>query len=296
MVWWDDSICDILTTKINADTLKWEGEDSIIKTGPSPRAVINLRPSWTYGWEQLEVQVEHSDECPPTGLRLVFAKTGCGMLNFDFWLYQVFTLVQSPATHVEHSSGGLLGKSACLECFTTRVSFQTSSREENGRNVSKPRKMPSQSLCCQALSRLSPSKVSQVGGNKTLDLQGGFNSSRSYYQRGDGSGSGSERGSTKGEVLSLTAAKASSQADVRGGRWSFQFKNGHFPRQGSKTGDKDSPSEVLGRKKTWKSAKVWGWFPCQWSTEPHHPKPYRLTWLFRGYLAPGYIARYLGVI
>ena len=56
------------------------------------------------------------------------------------------------------------GKSTCFfEYFTTQQSFQTSSRQEDGGKVSKLWQMPSQSLCPQALSWLSPSKVSQVG-------------------------------------------------------------------------------------------------------------------------------------
>ena len=104
---WGDSICNVLTTN-NADALRWTWENGNNKKGAIPQSSDQLA-SWTYRWEQLEVQVEHSDECPSTlgWTGLVYPKTRWRMLKFDFWWCQVFTLGQSPATHVGRSSGGL---------------------------------------------------------------------------------------------------------------------------------------------------------------------------------------------
>ena len=85
-------------------------------------------------------------------------------------------------------------------------------------------------------------------------------------QCGDGAEPGADRGPAQGEVLPLPPAKASSQADGRGGRrqpGKLDFNSGRLLRirrghcKSSKTGDKDSPSEIPGRKKIRKSAKGW---------------------------------------
>ena len=154
----------------NDDILNEKEKTKIIKAGPSPRArVINLRASWTNWWEQLEVQVEHSDECPPTelGFGWCFLKLDveCRTLTFDHARFSLWGSHLLPVSSILQVA--FFGKSTCFfEYFTTQQSFQTSSRQEDGGKVSKLWQMPSQSLCPQALSWLSPPKVSQVRSDR----------------------------------------------------------------------------------------------------------------------------------